>query len=598
MLRVGAMLVLLAALSAAQITPDIQITSLPTYGAVPGSLSGRVVGVSPTAYSVTALVFISGLGFYTKPFCSATTTPLAADGSFNVLLTTGGIDQYATRIAILVMPASATVPCYLAEPGVPAALEQQAVAETLISRPNPNQREIQFSGETWVVKSSPAPVGPGPNYFSDSPENVWVDNLGRLHLQVTNRGGTWYCAEIVSKRLIGYGRYTVQIDTSPQLDKNVIFGAFSYADAERVSHEIDMLELGKFGNANDSNNAQNVVQPFTTQGNQMRFVLPQIAPTVHKMTWLQDTLSFQSLDQFGGLLHQWTYAGQRPTTDSDRLNFRLNLWLVAPPSDGKEAEIIVNRLSFTPISKAGIFRSAFFWLLDVDGNQQFNIPPDRAFAFGGIPGDIPITGDWNGSGSTKVGVYRSSNGLFILDYDGDGQLTAADKVFNLGVGTQSGDVPVVGDWNGDGRTKVGLFRQGFFWILDYNGNGVFEPGIDKTYAFGGIAGDVPVVGDWDGSGRSKLGLFRAGFLWILDVTGNGVIDPGTKVFGFGGIPGDVPVIGDWNGDGRSKVGVFRAGFFWVLDANGNCQFDGVGPGQDVAFGFGGISGDKPVIGKW
>ncbi len=55
---------------------------------------------------------------------------------------------------------------------------------------------------------------------------------------------------------------------------------------------------------------------------------------------------------------------------------------------------------------AGILRSVFFWLEDVDGNQQFNAPPDRAFAFGGVPGDIPISGDWNGSGTTKVGIYR------------------------------------------------------------------------------------------------------------------------------------------------------------------------------------------------
>jgi hypothetical protein len=251
----------------------------------------------------------------------------------------------------------------------------------------------------------------------------------------------------------------------------------------------------------------------------------------------------------------------------------------------------------------GIFRSGFFWLEDVDGNQQFNSPPDRAFAFGGVPGDIPISGDWNGSGTTKVGVYRPSNGLFVLDYDGDGQFTAADKAYNLGVGTQAGDVPVVGDWNGDGKTKVGLFRQGFFWILDTNGNGTFEQGLDQTFAFGGVAGDLPVVGDWNGDGRSKLGLFRQGFFWILDYNGNGSIDNvngagGDKAFAFGGLPGDVPVVGDWNGDGTSKVGVFRSGFFWVLDANGNYQFDGTGVGQDLAFPFGGINDDKPVVGKW
>ena len=248
----------------------------------------------------------------------------------------------------------------------------------------------------------------------------------------------------------------------------------------------------------------------------------------------------------------------------------------------------------TPASKAGVFRSGFFWLLDADGNQQLNSPPDKVFAFGGIPGDIPITGDWNGSGTTKVGVYRSSNGLFILDYDGDGQFTAADKVYSLGVGTQPGDIPVVGDWNGDGTSKIGIFRQGFFWILDTNGNGTFDAG-DQAFAYGGVAGDVPVVGDWNGNGTSKVGVFRAGFLWILDTNGSHAIDAGDQIFPFGGIPGDVPVVGDWNGDGTSKVGVFRMGFFWVLDINGNQVFDA---GTDQAFAFGGMGGDIPVVGKW
>jgi len=259
-------------------------------------------------------------------------------------------------------------------------------------------------------------------------------------------------------------------------------------------------------------------------------------------------------------------------------------------------------LGLSAATNVGIFRYGYFWILDVDGNGALDIPPDRAFSFGGVPGDIPITGDWNGDGHTKVGIYRPSNGLFILDSNGNGVFDAGDAVYNLGVGTQAGDVPVVGDWNGDGRTKVGLFRDGYFWILDYNGNGVYEPYIDKAFPFGGVAGDVPVVGDWTGTGTSKVGVVRYGYFWILDANGNGAFDgtgPGEDyAFAFGGIPGDVPVVGDWNGDGTSKVGVFRYGYFWVLDANGNRAFDGTGPGQDLAFPFGGIAGDKPVTGKW
>jgi hypothetical protein len=249
--------------------------------------------------------------------------------------------------------------------------------------------------------------------------------------------------------------------------------------------------------------------------------------------------------------------------------------------------------SGSPASKPGIFRDGFLWLLDVNGNHQFDSPPDDVFAFGGVPGDIPITGDWSGSGTTKIGIYRPSNGLFILDYNGNGQFDSSDKVYNLGVGIQPGDIPVVGDWNGTGISKIGIFRQGFFWILDTNGDGMFDSS-DQSFAFGGVAGDVPVVGDWNASGTSKVGVFRSGFLWILDTNGDHMVDAGDQVFAFGGIPGDVPVVGDWNGDGRTKVGVFRDGFFWVLDTNGDQMFD-LG---DEAFAFGGIAGDIPVTGKW
>ncbi len=57
-------------------------------------------------------------------------------------------------------------------------------------------------------------------------------------------------------------------------------------------------------------------------------------------------------------------------------------------------------------SKPGIFRSGFLWLLDADGNHAWDSPPDLAYAYGGIAGDIPITGDWSGTGQT----YRPDRG--------------------------------------------------------------------------------------------------------------------------------------------------------------------------------------------
>ncbi len=97
---------------------------------------------------------------------------------------------------------------------------------------------------------------------------------------------------------------------------------------------------------------------------------------------------------------------------------------------------------------------------------------------------------------------------------------AGDQILSFG---QAGDIPVAGDWTGSGTVRVGVFRAGQ-WLLDCNGNGVWDgaAGGDCLYTFG-QAGDIPVVGDWSGSGTSKIGVFRAGF-WMLDVNGNGVWD--------------------------------------------------------------------------
>jgi hypothetical protein len=80
----------------------------------------------------------------------------------------------------------------------------------------------------------------------------------------------------------------------------------------------------------------------------------------------------------------------------------------------------------------------------------------------------------------------------------------------------------------------------------------------KVYYFGGISGDVPVTGDWDGSGRSKIGIYRSG-AWLLDVNGDGAWEgpPTDYYYNFGdqltssaGVPhsfGDAFWISDYNG---------------------------------------------------
>jgi len=267
-------------------------------------------------------------------------------------------------------------------------------------------------------------------------------------------------------------------------------------------------------------------------------------------------------------------------------------------------------------SKVGVIRNGDNFLVDSNGNGIYDAGVDRYVAGfrgpgGYFTGDIAVTGDWTGDGSSKVGVYRSTTGMWYLDANNDGVLDDGDVTYTFG--GAAGDQPFVGDWTNIGKTCIGIYRPGgSVWLLDLNCNGVFDnTPMDAFFPFGGLPGDVPVVGNWFGTG-SRPGVVRKyapggvpqgePFLWVLD---GGAANAGNlpvnhpaaaNPFAFGGLPGDVFVAGDWSLTGKSAAGVYRAGL-WVLDAAlpGEAQQNHV-PG--VTFGYGGVPGDIPIVGKW
>jgi hypothetical protein len=178
----------------------------------------------------------------------------------------------------------------------------------------------------------------------------------------------------------------------------------------------------------------------------------------------------------------------------------------------------------------------------------------RSFYYGN-PGDVPFMGDWDCDGVDTPGLYRRSDGYaYLRNSNTQG---VADVSFFFG---NPEDIPIAGDFDGDGCDTLSLYRpsEQAFYIIDHLGSGDAGLGAaDARFVFGN-PGDVPVVGDWDGDGIDEVGLHRpdTGFFYWRNTLTTGVGD-GQIFFGD---PGDRFIAGDWiDHDGRDTPAVFRPG---------------------------------------
>ena len=125
--------------------------------------------------------------------------------------------------------------------------------------------------------------------------------------------------------------------------------------------------------------------------------------------------------------------------------------------------------------------------------------------FFGNPGDVPIAGDFDGDGCDTLSIYRPSNQTFYIINklgSGDQGLGAADFSYVFG---NPGDKPFVGDFNGNGIETAGLHREstGFVYFRNTHTQG----NADAQFYFGD-PDDRLVAGDWTGDGTFTPALFR------------------------------------------------------------------------------------------
>lgn len=242
----------------------------------------------------------------------------------------------------------------------------------------PSRKSIEFSDYEWEIKFAEHMLGPGPNLFGDSKDNIWVDEEGFLHLTVNKENGLWQSTEVVSKENFGYGTYIFTIEGNlSYLDPNVTLGLFTwnnYTFKSQANSEID-IEFARWGKADDPMTLQYAVHPVSDTTRMRRCETNPLVwngISTHAFTWTDSTIIWESyLGENYGLgkpICRWVFTRDNrgmvkhesgrssdpvviPEPGS-QTNVRMNLWLskgpVIGPRGNVPTEVIIRKFDFIP----------------------------------------------------------------------------------------------------------------------------------------------------------------------------------------------------------------------------------------------------------
>lgn len=234
-------------------------------------------------------------------------------------------------------------------------------------------------------------------------------------------------------------------------------------------------------------------------------------------------------------------------------------------------------------------------------NQSSFTGAATAMDFGNADSDFPVPGDYDGDGKGDLALYRdgvpgSTESLKSYFFIFRSTTNTAQAIQ---WGTDA-DQAVARDYDGDGRTDPAVYRRGaglnnpaFWYVLESS------TGLLRDYQFGNRGdnsnnSDTPVPGDYDGDGKFDLAVYRFGTLsptnsFIVRRSSDGVV----TFFQYGDFSTDYILPGDYDGDGKFDYAVGRTGaggtspMTWFIRQSSN--------GLDRIVSFG-LSSDLPVQG--
>ncbi len=181
-----------------------------------------------------------------------------------------------------------------------------------------------------------------------------------------------------------------------------------------------------------------------------------------------------------------------------------------------------------------------------------------------VGNEIPASGDFNGDGRDDIITFTRGAAADVwvsLSNGVDGYLPATKWHDHFAVGDE---VPMVGDFNGDGKDDIVTFTRGTTHdaYVSLSDGGRFVQDSWLWHGDFGWPGELLDVGDFDGDGRDDIVTFTRGttasvFVALSD--GKSFLGTTWKWHGRFAINAETPDVGDYNGDGRDDIATFAGG---------------------------------------
>jgi len=349
--------------------------------------------------------------------------------------------------------------------------------------------------------------------------------FGRASLGDDIEGQDWFFEGDTETRIYRTGDIRFQLngedlvgtafpDLTLQIDYNDPFGWFSFAD-DRISGWTDSL-MPENQSTDSSPGVQEVAQALLTDigDREIRFVFDSFQPAAQ-----QDLV----VDGVFGALFEAQFGQIELASD---FSIRDGAYQVILDADETIADLNFN------LEGGNSYALAYT-------SQSFTVNGDY----------IPVTGDFDGSGTTDILWYKPGAGAdYIWSFNADGTYDSEPFTVN---GNYD---PITGDFDGSGTADILWYKPGtdadYIWSFNADGTYNSEPfTVNGEYE--------PIEGDFNGNGIDDILWYKPGtgadYIWSFNSDGTYESSP----FTVNGVY--EPISGDFDGNNSTDILWYQAG---------------------------------------